>query len=150
VASRGDFEAVSLISKEVRGLTVAALARTQKGDIDRAWEAVKTAADPRLHIFIATSDLHLKYKLRKTEREVLELIREGIGYARRYTQNVEFSAEDASRSKIGFLSQALQTAIKAGATTLNVPDTGGIRRKNTTPAGEGPSPAGGGLERALP
>jgi 2-isopropylmalate synthase len=125
VASRGDFEAVSLISKEVRGLTVAALARTQRGDIDRAWEAIRTAADPRLHIFIATSDLHLKYKLRKTEREVLELIREGIGYARRYTQNIEFSAEDASRSKIGFLSQALQTAVKAGATTLNVPDTVG-------------------------
>jgi len=125
VASQGDFEAVSLISKEVRGLTVAALARTQKGDIDRAWEAIRTAAAPRLHIFIATSDLHLKYKLRKTEREVLELIREGIGYARRYTQNIEFSAEDASRSKIGFLSQALQTAVKAGATTLNVPDTVG-------------------------
>ncbi len=125
VASQGDFEAVSLIAREVRGLTVAALARTQKADLDRAWGAVKEAADPRLHVFIATSPLHLKYKLRKSKEEVLELIREGVGYARRYTTNIEFSAEDASRSEIGFLAKALRTAIKAGARTINVPDTVG-------------------------
>ena len=106
-------------------MTVAALARTQKADIDRAWGGRQEAADPRLHVFIATSPLHLKYKLRKSKEEVLELIREGIGYARRYTTNIEFSAEDASRSEIGFLAQALRTAIKAGATTINVPDTVG-------------------------
>ena len=125
VASQGDFEAVSLIAREVRGLTVAALARTQKADLDRAWAAVKDAADPRIHVFIATSPLHLKYKLRKSKEEVLELIREGVGYARRYTANIEFSAEDASRSEIPFLAKALRTAIKAGARTLNVPDTVG-------------------------
>jgi 2-isopropylmalate synthase len=110
VASQGDFEAVSLIAREVRGLT---------------WAAVKEAADPRIHVFIATSPLHLKYKLRKSKDEVLELIREGVGYARRYTSNIEFSAEDASRSEIPFLARALRTAIKAGARTLNVPDTVG-------------------------
>ena len=125
VASQGDFEAVSLIAREVRGLTVAALARTQKGDIDRAWEALKEAAQPRLHIFVATSAIHMKYKLRKSKEEVLELIREGVGYARHYTKNIEFSAEDASRSEIGFLAKALRTAIKAGARTINVPDTVG-------------------------
>lgn len=125
VASQGDFEAVALIAKEVRGLTVTALARTEKMDIDRAWEAIKDGADPRLHVFIATSDLHLKYKLRKTRKEVLEVIQKAISYARRYTSNIEFSPEDGSRTGMAFLSQAVKTAIKAGATTINIPDTVG-------------------------
>lgn len=125
VASQGDFEAVALIAKEVRGLTVTALSRTAKGDIDRAWEAVKDAADPRLHIFIATSDLHLKYKLRKTRREVLEIVQKAITHARRYTTNIEFSTEDGSRTDPSYLVQVVQTAVKAGATTINFPDTVG-------------------------
>jgi 2-isopropylmalate synthase len=125
VASQGDFDAVALIAKEVRGLTVTALARTEKKDIDRAWEAIKDGANPRLHVFIATSDLHLKYKLRKTRKEVLEIIHQGVSYARRYTSNIEFSAEDGSRTGIAFLAQAVKTAIKAGATTINIPDTVG-------------------------
>jgi 2-isopropylmalate synthase len=125
VASQGDFEAVALIAKEVRGLTVTALSRTEKSDIDRAWEAVKTGANPRLHIFIATSDLHLKYKLRKTRREVLEIIQKAISHARRYTTNIEFSAEDGSRTDLPFLIQAVRSAVKAGATIINIPDTVG-------------------------
>ncbi len=125
VASQGDFEAVALIAKEVRGLTVTALARTEKKDIDRAWEAVKNGANPRLHVFIATSDLHLKYKLRKTRKEVLEIIQRAVAYARRYTSNIEFSPEDGSRTGMAFLTQAVKTAIKAGATTINLPDTVG-------------------------
>jgi 2-isopropylmalate synthase len=125
ITSQGDFEAVSLISKEVRGLTVAALARAEKVDIDRAWEAIKDAANPRIHIVIATSDLHLKYKLHKTRREVLEIIQRAVSHARRYTTNIEFSAEDGSRTDPDYLARAAQTAIKAGATTINIPDTVG-------------------------
>jgi 2-isopropylmalate synthase len=125
VASQGDFEAVAQIAKEVRGLTVAALARTQKEDIDRAWEAVQKGANPRLHIFVATSDIHLKYKLRKSRREILEVIQRSISYARKYTSNIEFSAEDGSRTDISFLVQVARTAIQAGATTINIPDTVG-------------------------
>ena len=103
ITSLGDFEAVSLISKEVRGLTVAALARAEKVDIDRAWEAIKEAASPRIHIVIATSDLHLKFKLRKTRREVLEIIQRAVSHARRYTTNIEFSTEDGSRTDPDYL-----------------------------------------------
>ncbi|HMK66444.1 MAG TPA: 2-isopropylmalate synthase [Thermodesulfobacteriota bacterium] len=125
VASQGDFEAVALIAKEVRGLTVTALSRTEKTDIDRAWEAVKEGANPRLHIFIATSDLHLKYKLKKSRKEVLEIINKSVSYASRYTSNIEFSAEDGSRTDPNFLVQAVRAAVKAGATTINIPDTVG-------------------------
>jgi 2-isopropylmalate synthase len=125
ITSQGDFDAVSLIAKEVRGLTVAALARAEKVDIDRAWGAIKEGADPRIHIVIATSDLHLQYKLKKTRREVLEIIQRAVSHARRYTSNIEFSAEDASRTDPSFLAKAAQTAIKAGATTINIPDTVG-------------------------
>jgi 2-isopropylmalate synthase len=125
VASQGDFEAVALIAKEVRGLTVTALSRTEKADIDRAWEAVKEGANPRLHIFIATSDLHLKYKLKKSRKEVLEIINKSISYASRYTSNIEFSAEDGSRTDPNFLVQTVRAAVKAGATTINIPDTVG-------------------------
>ena len=125
VASQGDFEAVSQIAQEVRGLTVAALARTQKDDIDRAWEAIQKAASPRLHLFVATSDIHLKFKLRLSRREVLDIIKKSITYAGKYLSNIEFSAEDASRTEFPFLVQAVQAAIQAGATTINIPDTVG-------------------------
>ncbi len=125
VASQGDFEAVSQIARDVQGLTVAALARTQKEDIDRAWEAIQKAASPRLHLFVATSDIHLKFKLRLSRREVLDMIKKSITYARKYLSNIEFSAEDASRTEFPFLVQAVQTAIQAGATTINIPDTVG-------------------------
>jgi len=125
VASQGDFEAVSQIAREVRGLTVAALARTQKEDIDRAWEAIHKAASPRLHLFVATSDIHLKFKLRLSRREVLDMIKKSITYAGKYLSNIEFSAEDASRTEFPFLVQAVQAAIQAGATTINIPDTVG-------------------------
>jgi 2-isopropylmalate synthase len=125
VASQGDFEAVSQIAREVRGLTVTALARTQKEDIDRAWEAIQKAASPRLHLFVATSDIHLKFKLRLSRREVLDIIKKSITYAGKYLSNIEFSAEDASRTEFPFLVQAVQTAIQAGATTINIPDTVG-------------------------
>ena len=125
VASQGDFEAVSQIARDVQGLTVAALARTQKEDIDRAWEAIQKAASPRLHLFVATSDIHLKFKLRLSRREVLDMIKKSITYAGKYLSNIEFSAEDASRTEFPFLVQAVRTAIQAGATTINIPDTVG-------------------------
>lgn len=124
-ASKGDFEAVKLISETIRETQVAGLCRTAKGDIDRAWGAVKDAAHPRIHTFIATSDIHLKHKLRMTREQVIETAVEAVKYAKSFTDNVEFSAEDASRSDWDFLCQVYGATIKAGATTVNVPDTVG-------------------------
>ncbi|MBE3581418.1 MAG: 2-isopropylmalate synthase [Thermoanaerobacteraceae bacterium] len=125
IASRGDFEAVKAVAQEIEGPAIAALARVNERDIDRAWEAVKHAARPRLHVFIATSDIHMKHKLRMSREEVLEAIRRGVAYAREHCPDVEFSPEDASRSDLEFLCLALQTAIEAGATVINIPDTVG-------------------------
>lgn len=125
VASPGDFEAVRRVAREVRGIQVAALARANPKDIDTAWEAIREGANPRIHTFIATSDIHLKYKLRKTREEVLELARNAVAHAAKYTKNVEFSAEDASRSDLDFLCQVFGAVIEAGATTVNFPDTVG-------------------------
>ncbi len=125
ITSKGDFEAVSTIAREVRGVTVAGLARTSFADIDRAWEALKHADQPRIHTFIATSDIHLKYKLRMSREQVIEAAVAGVKRARGYTSDVEFSAEDASRSDLEFLCQVLEAAISAGATTINIPDTVG-------------------------
>ena len=124
-ASNGDFEAVKLISETIRNAQVAALARTSKTDIDRAWEAIKYAVHPRIHTFIATSDIHMKHKLRMTRDQVIETAAEAVRYARSFTENVEFSAEDGSRSDWDFLCQVYGTVIKEGATTLNLPDTVG-------------------------
>ncbi len=124
-ASKGDFKSVKRIAEEIRGVQIAVLARAKKGDIDRAWEAIKDGSNPRLHIFLATSDIHLKHKLGITREEALNLIKEAISYARQYTSNIEFSAEDASRSDLNFVCQAFAVAIEAGATTLNFPDTVG-------------------------
>ncbi|MBC7326183.1 MAG: 2-isopropylmalate synthase [Moorella sp. (in: Bacteria)] len=125
IASPGDFEAVRAIAREVEGPVIAGLARIGDQDIDRAWEALQEARRPRLHVFIATSDIHLKYKLRMSREEVLAAVRRGVSRAKSYCQDVEFSPEDASRSDIEFLCQVLATAIEAGATVLNIPDTVG-------------------------
>jgi 2-isopropylmalate synthase len=125
IASDGDFAAVRAIAKECRRARIAALCRTVEMDILRAWEALKFAARPRLHIFIATSDLHLEYKLKKTRREVAEMTRAGVRLARSFTDDVEFSAEDATRSDIEYLCDILHIAVEEGATVLNIPDTVG-------------------------
>jgi 2-isopropylmalate synthase len=125
ISSPGDFEGVAAVAKALRRPQVAALARCNKADIDRAWEALKEAASPRIHVFLATSDIHLKHKLRKTREEVVELAGEMVAYAHRHTPSVEFSAEDASRSELAFLATVVERAIEAGATTINVPDTVG-------------------------
>jgi len=125
VASGGDFRAVRRIAGELEGPTVAALARTNKGDIDRAWEAVKPAENPRIHTFIATSPVHMEYKLDKSPEEVLEAAVEAVERASGYTDDVEFSAEDAFRSDRDFLCRLFEKVIAAGATTVNIPDTVG-------------------------
>ncbi|AGL00155.1 2-isopropylmalate synthase [Desulfoscipio gibsoniae] len=129
ITSQGDFEAVKNIAREVRGVTVAGLARTNFADIDRAWEAVKQADQPRIHTFIATSDIHLKHKLRMSREQVLESAAAAVRHAKKYTADVEFSAEDASRSDLDFLCRVMEAVIEAGATTVNIPDTVGY----TTP-----------------
>ncbi|ADL11759.1 2-isopropylmalate synthase [Acetohalobium arabaticum] len=125
IASEGDFEAVKQIAKEVQGPVIAGLARTTKGDIDRAWEALKYSDKPRIHTFIATSPVHMEYKLQKSPNEVLESVTEAVEYAKSYTDDVEFSAEDAFRSDKDFLCQVVEKAVAAGATTVNIPDTVG-------------------------
>ncbi len=124
-ASPGDFQAVRDIAREVKGPVVCGLARTTIGDIDRAWEALKDAEHPRIHTFIATSDIHLEYKLRMSREQVLESIRKGVAHAVSLCDDVQFSAEDASRSDPDFLCQAVKAALEAGATTINIPDTVG-------------------------
>ncbi len=124
-SSQGDFNSVKLIAKEIRNATVASLARALPKDIDSAWGAVKFAQNPRLHIFLATSPIHMEYKLKKTPDEVYEQVVEMVRYAKKYCPDVEFSAEDASRSDREFLRRVLEGAIAAGATTVNIPDTVG-------------------------
>jgi len=125
ITSPGDFAAVQAIAREIRGPVIAGLCRANPVDIDRAWEALKEAEHPRIHIVIATSDLHIKHKLQKTRPEVLDLAVAAVKQARGYTGDVEFSAEDASRSDLGYLCEVLEATIEAGATTVNVPDTVG-------------------------
>ncbi len=124
-ASEGDFEAVSAISGRVKNIEVAALARTAKSDIDRAWQAIQHAVKPKLHIFIATSDIHLEYKLRMTRDEVIRSAVDAITYAKTLTDNIEFSAEDGSRSDRDYLCKVFGAVIEAGARTVNLPDTVG-------------------------
>ncbi|MBD2427440.1 2-isopropylmalate synthase [Phormidium sp. FACHB-1136] len=127
-ASPGDFEAVQKIAREVGtadGPTICGLARATKADIERAGEAVKPAAKGRIHTFIATSDIHMQYKLRKSREEVLAIAPEMVAYAKTFTDDVEFSPEDAGRSDPEFLYQMLEAVIAAGATTVNIPDTVG-------------------------
>src|SRR5436309_5087964 len=125
ISSKGDLEAVQAVAKEVRTVPIAALARAKKHDIDAAVEALKPAAASRLHIFLATSDLHLKVKLNMTREQALEAIGSMIRYGRQSVGEVEFSAEDAGRTDIDYLCQVCRTAVDAGATILNLPDTVG-------------------------
>ncbi|MDI3280721.1 MAG: 2-isopropylmalate synthase [Bacillota bacterium] len=125
IASPGDFAAVQAVARQVRGPVIAGLARAVKGDIDRAWEAIREAERPRIHTFIATSPLHMERKLRKSPEEVLAMAVEAVRYARSLTPDVEFSAEDATRSEPEFLARVVAAAIEAGATTINIPDTVG-------------------------
>ncbi len=125
ISSEGDFEAVSRIAQEIRGCQVAGLCRTKKVDIDRAWEAVKDGEDPRIHTFIATSDIHLKHKLKMSRDEVFAEMQDAVRYAKKLTSNVEFSCEDATRSPHDFLVKMVAGAVEAGATTINIPDTVG-------------------------
>ena len=125
IASRGDFEAVRAVAREIRGPQIAALARAFEKDIDAAWEAVKEATNPRIHTFISTSDIHLKYQMKKSREEVLEMAVAAVKHAARYTANVEFSAMDASRSDLDYVARVFSAVIEAGARTLNFPDTVG-------------------------
>ncbi|MGM0123744.1 2-isopropylmalate synthase [Enterococcus sp. AZ194] len=125
IASPGDFEAVQAIAQAIKKMTVTGLARCQKKDIDRAYEALKDAVDPQIHVFLATSEIHMQYKLKMTREEVLGSISEHVRYARSLFEKVQFSPEDASRTEKDFLLEAVQTAIDAGATIINIPDTVG-------------------------
>jgi len=125
VSSEGDFEAVRRIAEEVRGAEICGLCRTTVSDIDRAWEALKGGANPRLHLFIATSDIHLQKKLGKSREQVHEEAVLSIRHARRYTANVEFSCEDATRTDPEFLLAMVTAAVEAGARVVNIPDTVG-------------------------
>ncbi len=125
VSSKGDFESVKTIADFVKECTVASLARAVKKDIDTAYEAIKGAVSPRIHTFLATSPIHMEYKLKMSGEKVLSTISEMVKYAKRYIDDVEFSAEDAMRSEPEFLAKAVMTAIKAGATVINIPDTVG-------------------------
>ncbi len=125
IASPGDFEAVQRIANEVSGPIICGLARANQGDIDTCWKAIRGAKKARIHTFIATSDIHLKYKLRKSREQVLEEAVQAVQHAKQYTDDVEFSAEDATRSEPEYLAQVFQAVIDAGAQTINVPDTVG-------------------------
>src|SRR5262249_24452268 len=125
ISSKGDLEAVQAVAKEVRSVPIAALARAKKQDIDAAIEALKPAAASRLHIFLATSDLHLGVKLNMSREQAMEAITSLLRYGRQHVGEVEFSAEDAGRTDVEFLCQVCRAAVDAGATTLNLPDTVG-------------------------
>ncbi len=125
IASPMDLKSVQAIAAAVSNCRVASLARCTKGDIDAAWEAVQGARYPRIHVFLATSEIHMKYKLKMTREEVLAKISEMVAYAKSKCEDIEFSAEDASRTEPAFLAQCCDAAIRAGATVLNIPDTVG-------------------------
>jgi len=129
-SSPGDFESVSRVAQLIKDCTVASLSRAVEKDIDASAAALKGAASPRIHTFIATSPIHMKHKLRMTEEQVLERTAYMVAHAKKYVSDIEFSAEDATRSDWDFLGKVVATAIKAGATTINLPDTVGY----TTPA----------------
>ena len=125
ISSPGDFESVSRIAREVEGPVIAALARTERDDIDSAWRAIRHAAAPRIHVFIATSPIHMEHKLRMDPGEVMAAVKSGVARAKAYTDNVEYSPEDATRSDPDFVMAICNAAVTAGATTINIPDTVG-------------------------
>src|SRR5687768_1466755 len=125
IASDGDFEAVAEVAKRAKNAVVAGLARAIFKDIDRCAEAVRHARRPRIHTFVSTSPIHLAHQMKKTETEVLDIIAETVTRARNLVDNVEWSAMDATRTSVEYLCRCVETAIKAGATTINLPDTVG-------------------------
>jgi len=125
ISTPGDFEAVRLIAKEVRTPTICGLARAHPDDIDRAWEAVKEAEHPRIHVFLSASDIHLLYQLKKSRQEILQTSHDMVARAKKYVDDVEFSPMDASRTEPEYIYQILEAVIEAGATTVNIPDTVG-------------------------
>jgi 2-isopropylmalate synthase len=125
IASEGDFHAVRSVAAEIQRPVIAALARARKEDIERAWQALEGAVKPRIHVFLATSDIHLKYKLKLTRQQCLEQARDAVRLAKSLCNDVEFSPEDATRTDYEFLCQVLEAVVEAGATTLNIPDTVG-------------------------
>ena len=125
IASEGDFEAVKAVAEVIRRPIIAGLARACRPDIERAWEALKDAARPRIHVFLATSDIHLQYKLRITRDQCLVQARDAVRFAKSLCDDVEFSPEDATRTDTDFLCKVLEAVVEAGATTLNIPDTVG-------------------------
>jgi len=129
VASTGDFEAVKLVANEIRDTRIAALARCMKHDIEVAWDAIQGATRPRIHTFLATSDIHLSFKLKMTRSDALRQAADCVAFAHSLCPDVEFSPEDATRSDVDFLCDVLQAVVDSGATTLNIPDTVGY----TTP-----------------
>ncbi|MCR6106089.1 2-isopropylmalate synthase [Salipaludibacillus agaradhaerens] len=129
-SSQGDFEGVRQIARQIKNVSVTGLARAKKSDIDTAWEALKEGADPRLHVFLATSPIHMTYKLKKTPEQVIQLAEDMVRYSRQNFPKVEWSAEDASRSDLDFLVKIIEKVIAAGASVINLPDTVGY----TTPA----------------
>lgn len=125
ITSKGDFDSVKQIAKTVKKSSICGLARCVKADIDAAYDAVKYAKKPRIHVFLATSKIHMQYKLKKAEDEILRIAVEWVKYARKLCKDIEFSPEDASRTERKFLFKVIETVIKAGATTINIPDTVG-------------------------
>src|ERR671939_555115 len=125
ITSPGDFEAVQAIAREVQGPVVCGLSRTAFQDIDAAWNAIKDSQRPRIHTFIATSDIHIERKLQTTREDVKGQARAAVAHAKAYTDDVEFSPEDGSRSDVEFMAEVIQIALDEGATTINVPDTVG-------------------------
>ncbi len=125
ISSQGDFEAVSLVAREIKNSVVCGLARANPKDIDRAWEAVKKAKQPRIHVFVSSSDIHLMHVLKKSRDEILQAVKEAVSRAKKYTGDIEFSPMDATRTEPSYLHQILEAAISAGATTVNIPDTMG-------------------------
>ncbi len=125
IASPGDFEAVQAIARQVHGPVICGLARCNADDIDRAWEALREAPRPRIHVFLATSAIHREFKLRMAKEEIVRRAVEGVKRARGYCEDVEFSPEDAARTELDFLAEVVERAVEAGATTVNIPDTVG-------------------------
>src|SRR6516225_8693590 len=126
IASPGDFESVQAIARQVEGPVICGLARCHPADIDRAGEAVKDSARPRIHVFLATSAIHREFKLRMAKEEILRRAVEGVKRAKDLCADVEFSPEDASRTELDFLAEVVEKAVEAGATTINMPDTVGF------------------------
>lgn len=125
ISSPGDFESVKRVAQEIKGPAIAGLSRAHNKDIDRCWEAVKHSDKPRIHTFIATSDIHVEKKLRKSRQEVIDIAVKAVQRAKGYCDDVEFSCEDSARTDKKYICEVIEAVIQAGATTINVPDTVG-------------------------